>query len=209
MTGATRDTTALRARRREAILGKLLAAVEELCGPGETYAELSVERLIRAAGVNRSTFYSYFEDKTALLLALAEQSLDEMLDTATYWYELPAKASKADLHDALGRVVDAHVAHHAVMAATADAADRSLAVGKPYETMMDRSTAALAAYIRRGQQERFIDPKLDPEPTAAWLMWMSEGGLARLVGPATPAERTRLHAGLTELFWTGLRMGGR
>ncbi|HEY1966927.1 MAG TPA: TetR/AcrR family transcriptional regulator [Pseudonocardia sp.] len=205
---AIRNTDALRARRREAILAKLLAAVEQLCGPSrETYAELSVERLISTAGVNRSTFYAYFDDKTALLHELAEQVLDQLLEVASHWYQLPAHATKDDLHQALGRVIEAYLSHQVVMAAIADAAARSAAVSKPFETLMDRSTAALAAYIRRGQREHFVDRALDPEPTAAWLMWMSEGALAQLIGPASPAERTRLHAGLTDIFWHGLRMG--
>jgi|SRR5581483_5446544 AcrR family transcriptional regulator len=209
MPGATRDTTALRARRREAILHKLLSAVEQLSAAGEAYAELSVERLIGTAGVNRSTFYAYFDDKTDLLQALADQVLDHLLAAARHWYQLPADASRADLHHALGRVIDAYTEHHVVMTAMADAAAGSAAISKPYETLMDRSTAALARYIARGQQEGFIDPELDPEASASWLMWMSEGGLGRLIGPASARERSRLHAGLTEIFWSGLRMGER
>ena len=103
-------------------------------------------------------------------------------------------------------MIDAHLAQRVVMTAMADAAAANAAISKPYETLMDRSTAALAAYIRRGQAEGFIDSALDPEPTAAWLMWMSEGGLVRLTGPATQQERDRLHAGLTDVFWRGLAM---
>jgi AcrR family transcriptional regulator len=205
----SRDTTALRARRREAILLKLLAAVEQLSESGETYPEFSVERLISTAGVNRSTFYSYFDDKIDLLQALTDQVLDQLLDAARYWYQLPANASRADLHGALGRVIDAYVGQRVVMTAMADAAAGNVAASKPYETLMDRSTAALAAYIRRGRQEGFMDATLDPEPCAAWLMWMSEGGLARLVCPASEQERARLHAGLTDIFWDGLGMGAR
>jgi AcrR family transcriptional regulator len=204
---ATRDTTALRARRREAILRKLLAAVEQLSESGETYPEFSVERLIRTAGVNRSTFYSYFDDKVDLLQALTDQVLDQLLDAARYWYELPANASKADLHGALGQVIEAYVSQRVVMTAMADAAAGNVALSKAYETLMDRSTAALAVYIRRGQQEGFMDGRLDPEGSAAWLMWMSEGGLARMISPATADERARLHTGLTDIFWDGLGMG--
>lgn len=209
MPGATRNTDALRARRRAASLAKLLVALTELQSTGETYAELSVEQLLRTAGLNRSTFYSYFEDKTDLLGQLAEQALDQLLAAARHWYALPGGSTKADLHAALGRVVDAYVDHRVVMTAISDDSSRSEAATKSFESLMDRSTVALAAYLRRGQAERFVDRKLDPDATAAWLMWMSEGGLVRLVSPAPPAERERLHAALTDIFWNGLRMGAR
>lgn len=207
MPGATRNTDALRARRRAAILERLLAALVELRASGESYAELSVERLIRAAGVNRSTFYSYFGDKSVLLEQLAEQALDELLGAARQWYSLPPRSAKADLHLALGRVLAAYVEHSVVMTAISEGSARSEAATKSFELMMDRSTVALAAYIRRGQQDRSLDRRLDPEATAGWLMWMSEGGLARLVCPAPAAERARLHAALTDIFWNGLGMG--
>jgi AcrR family transcriptional regulator len=207
MPEVTRNTDALRARRRAAILVKLLGALTELQASGETYAELSVERLLRAAGVHRSTFYAYFEDKTDLLQHLADEALDQVLRAAQHWYSLPARATKADLHAALGRVVDAYVDHRVVLTAISDDSSRSETATKAFESLMDRSTVALAAYIRRGQVERFIDRRLDADATAAWLMWMSEGGLVRLISPAPPAQRARLHAALTDIFWNGLRMG--
>lgn len=203
----TRNTDSLRARRRAAMLDTVHAAVVEAAGAGEAYAELSVERLIGAAGVTRSTFYSYFADKDDLLQQLAERALDAALQAARHWYALPPRATKADVHDALGLVVDTYAEHHVVLVAVSEASARSEAATKSFELMMDRSTEALAAYIRRGQAERFIDAAIDPEPTAAWLMWMSEGGLARLVSGAGPADRARLHAALTDIFWNGLRMG--
>lgn len=204
----TRNTGALRARRREALLDQVHAVLVEAAAEGETFAALPVERLIAGAGVSRSTFYSYFADKETLLDQLAERALEAALAAARHWYTLPARATKADVHDALGRVVGAYVDHHVVLVAVSEASARTAAATKAFELLMDRSTVALAAYIRRGQAERFVDRKLDPEPTAAWLMWMSEGGLARLVSTAAPADRQRLHAALTDIFWNGLRMGG-
>nr|BBX81751.1 hypothetical protein MFLOJ_55380 [Mycobacterium florentinum] len=54
----TRNTAALRERRKAALELKLLAAVERLHEEGLAYGEVSVERLLTAAGVTRSTFCS-------------------------------------------------------------------------------------------------------------------------------------------------------
>ena len=48
--------------RRELTSRRLLPAVERLL-ERETYAEISVEQIAEEAGISRSTFYNYYEDK--------------------------------------------------------------------------------------------------------------------------------------------------
>jgi len=40
----------------------LVTAVIELLGEGHAYADISIEQLVRRAGLSRPTFYSYFDD---------------------------------------------------------------------------------------------------------------------------------------------------
>jgi len=46
---------------------RLLEVVQQLLDEGESFTEMSVERLVSEAGISRSTFYVYFEDKGDLL----------------------------------------------------------------------------------------------------------------------------------------------
>ena len=88
MGSVTRKAGIDRGRRREEVEAKLLAAVERLLESGESYTEISVERLAREAGVARSTFYVYFNDKGHLLQKLTEDVIADFLVAASGWWDL-------------------------------------------------------------------------------------------------------------------------
>src|SRR5882724_12410734 len=88
MPSVTRKTQASRAERRDLIKARLLAAVESLLAEGESFTELSVERLVSLAGVSRSTFYVYFEDKGELIRAWLTEIISELDVAAQEWWSL-------------------------------------------------------------------------------------------------------------------------
>jgi AcrR family transcriptional regulator len=56
-----------RARRRDQVRARILEIVERRLREGEAFSEISVGRIVAEAGISRTTFYVYFEDKTDLL----------------------------------------------------------------------------------------------------------------------------------------------
>src|ERR1700761_2003644 len=101
MPSITRNTQSSRARRREEIRDRLGSAAEKLMAGGESYTELSVERIVREAGISRATFYVYFEDKGDLLRALAEDFIERMIGAAAAWWSLRSDATRMDLRAAM------------------------------------------------------------------------------------------------------------
>lgn len=203
MAERTRNTAALRARRKAALEAKLLAAVESLHDRGLAYGDMSVESLISQAGVTRSTFYSYFEDKDALLRDLASTVLDQLLKP---WFAIEPQGSKNDLRRGIDGIFRSYRAHRVIMVAI----DEPLPGGsaeREFEGLMARSATAVAGYIKAGQAAGTVDATLDAATLSALLMWMSERGLAKLVAHAGPRERDALADGLTEIFWRTLRGG--
>ncbi|OBH11137.1 TetR/AcrR family transcriptional regulator [Mycobacterium sp. E1747] len=201
MARQTRDTTALRARRKASLEADLLSAVESLHGDGLAFGDMSVERLITTAGVTRSTFYSYFVDKDALLGDLARSVLDDLLQP---WLSLPPDGSKADLRLAIDEIFAKYRTHRVVMLAI----DEPLPGGsaeREFVGLMGRSADVLTRFIREGQASGRIDKSLSSATTAALLMWMSERGLAKMVADAHHDELERLAEALTEIFWRTLR----
>lgn len=203
MAARTRNTAALRERRKAALELKLLAAVERLHEEGLAYGEVSVERLITAAGVTRSTFYSYFDDKDALLTDLAGAVLDELLQP---WFAIDPAGSKEDLRRGIDGIFRTYRAHRAIMVAIDEPMPGGSAE-REFQGLMARSTAAVSAYIKAGQASGTVDAALDANTLAALLMWMSERGLAKSVAQAGPRELDALADGLTEIFWRTLRGG--
>src|SRR4051812_14316317 len=122
MASVTRKSQSSRSQRRDEARRRLLGVVETLLADGESFTEISVERLVSEAGMSRSTFYVYFEDKGDLLRAWFEEVTSEISDAAADWWALDAGAGKSDLRAALDKVVKTYKPHTALMAATYDAA---------------------------------------------------------------------------------------
>jgi len=204
MPSVTRRSQSSRAQRREEIRDRLLGVVERLLAGGESYTEISVERLVSDAGLSRSTFYVYFEDKGDLLRAWFSEIEAEVESAARDWWALGRHSEREDLRRALSNVVMAYRPHTTLMAAMYDAAAYDQAVRELVQAMMDWNIAGLRKHIKAGQREGFIDPHLPAQQTAAWLTWMAERGLHQLVREASDAELDRLIDAYTGIVWNTL-----
>ena len=179
----------------------MLAAVELLHDEGFAFGDMSVERLITAAGVTRSTFYSYFEDKDALLRDLAGSVLDDLLAP---WQSIRPDGSKEDLRRGIDEIFAKYRAHRVVMLAI-DEPSPGGSAEREFTALMGRSAAEVSRYIRAGQSSGIVDKDLNAKATATLLMWMSERGLAKMVAEARPGDLDGLGEALTEIFWRTLR----
>jgi TetR/AcrR family transcriptional regulator, ethionamide resistance regulator len=198
----------LHATRRDVVRARLMTAIEALFDQGETFAGLTVERLISEAGLSRSTFYTYFADKTELLQELAADVLEELLfDAAAHWWERDRIASRDELHEGTRRIILAFVKHRVIMRAMSDAAATNATIREQWGTLMQQSAGLVARHISVGQAAGFIDASLDPESTGTWLNWAAERSLTMLVAPSTPDAAERWHTVMTDLYWNLLYRG--
>ena len=198
-----------RADRRAEIRDRLREAVERLMGEGESYTVLSVERIVREAGISRATFYVYFEDKSDLLRALAEDFMDRILVAASDWWTLPADAEKDDLRAAMRAIFDAYLPHKVVMAGVVEVASYDAGLQELFGTLLERTITEVGRHIEDGQSAGYVTPGMDPRRTAAWLTWMAERGLYQLVAPAQAETVERLLDSITDITWNTLYAGTR
>ncbi|WP_026910579.1 TetR/AcrR family transcriptional regulator [Patulibacter minatonensis] len=86
MSVLSRRSATADARRatEQALLDATVALLEE----GRAFAEISIEQIVRGAGVSRPTFYSYFRDKRALILELGEGVRQALIQSADPWLDL-------------------------------------------------------------------------------------------------------------------------
>jgi AcrR family transcriptional regulator len=204
MPSITRTNQSSRAQRREEIRDRLGTAAEQLMADGESYTELSVERIVREAGISRATFYVYFEDKGDLLQALAVNFIERMIGAAAAWWSLPADATRMDLRDAMRAIIDAYQPHKVVMAAVVEVASYDAGLRELFGDLLNQTIGAVAQHIATGQAGGYVESGLDPERTAAWLTWMAERGLYQLVAPATTATVEKLLDAMTDITWNTL-----
>jgi AcrR family transcriptional regulator len=204
MPSVTRRRPNRREARRDDARVRLLAAVERLLAEGDSYTEISIERMVAGAGMARSTFYVYFADKGDLLRAWFAEITDELRVAAASWWQLQAPVAYADVRDALAAIVATYRPHTPLMAALYDTAAYDPAVRELVDAMMDENIAGLRHHIRHGQTAGFVDTALQPAETAAWLTWMAERGFHRLVRGATDAEVEQLVDAYARIVWNTL-----
>jgi AcrR family transcriptional regulator len=176
--------------RRDKIRRRLLVAVEGLIADGQSYANVSVERLASAAGISRATFYIYFDGKGDLLRAWLDDTLDELRTGAAPLLSL----GSVDLTATVRALLIGYRARATVMAAILDEATRDGALRADIDAAIAAAVEALADAIERGQRSGRVDPELLPRETAAWLVWLLERGLTQVI-PAADDERVNALAG--------------
>jgi AcrR family transcriptional regulator len=195
--------------RRALLARHFVEVVEPLLEAGEPYADLSVESLITAGGISRSTFYAYFEDKGALLSAMAEDVIADLFEAGESWWSFPDDGDRTALREALRPALDTQRGHRAILVAVADAAAYDPRVREQHLRLVDEVAAKLATHVRGAQRRGTACPDLDAARVAGWLIWMHERGLHQLVTPAAPAEAEKLLDALTDVVWRTLYAGYR
>jgi AcrR family transcriptional regulator len=195
--------------RRGLLSRHFIAVLEPLMEAGEPYPGMSVERIIKAGGIARSTFYGYFADKGELLSAMAEDVIADLREAGQSWWTLPHDAGRARLRAALTPSLDVQRNNRAIMEAVADTAAFDARVRERQLLLINDVVANLAGHISSAQAAGSACPDLDPARTARWLVWMLERGLHQLVGPAGADETERLLEALTDIVWRTLYEGYR
>jgi TetR/AcrR family transcriptional regulator, ethionamide resistance regulator len=190
-----------RPERRSMLSRHFVGIVEQLIANGASYADLSVESIITAGGIARSTFYVYFADKGDLLVAMAQDVIGDLMATGPAWWDLPSDASRADLHEALRVPIDSYRTHSIVLGIVAETAAYDPRVREQQQLLIDSVVASLARYIADAQSAGSADPQLDSQRTAQWIIWMVERGLYQFAGSADGEEVEQLLAALTDIVW--------
>lgn len=183
---------------------QLLRGVEGLLAGGERYTDLSIDRIVLAAGVGRSNFYIYFQDKSALLQEFFEDIVVDLTVHASPWWQLPPTSSKDELREAFRGIFTAFLPHRHVWGAAVEAASYDDGMRQRFQGLMDDSMQALAAHIREAQSQGFARPDRDADTMAAWLLWMTERGLYQLINHADPARFEALLTSFTDIYWDAL-----
>lgn len=187
---------------RKAVLTRYFSeAIEALLAAGESYADLSVERLITNVDISRSTFYAYFDDKGDLLRAIGEDVTLDLAAAGAHWFQLGPDADQEALRAALVPLFETYRRHQMVLGAITETASYDANIRALHLALVERAATGLCEHIRAEQRDGAVHLDLDAEVTSRWLVWMLERGLQQMVAPAEPAAVGRLLDTLTTLVW--------
>jgi len=175
----------------------------ELMADGTPFRDLSVNRIVGAAGLARSTFYLSYGDKAGMLRALSASSLDRLYAGARSWIRKGPDATREDIAAGMRQVIDGFLEDEAVMRAVAEASVYEPSVREHYEKGVDAYAGAMERMIRRGVKAgRMRD--VAPGPTAATLAWMTERTVSRVRPGAPPAQLDAIAEALGDVVWQTL-----
>lgn len=152
-----------------------------------------------AATVSHGTVYTYFETKEAVLEAVVQQVIDDLLAS------LGSSAAVDPLdrvREANARYLRAYAEHAGLLRVVEEAAFTDERFGEVLQQLRSTHVRRVAAAIRRLQSEGAASADLDPAASAAALCSMVEG-FARYHADAAPAEASHT---LTTLWARALGM---
>lgn len=165
---ASRST---RRRRREDVRAELVRALAALAEDA-SFRDLTVDEVARRAGLSRSAFYFYFEDKHELLTAAASEVVEDLYREADRWWHGRGEP-EALVREALAGVAGVYARHGRLLGVAVEVSTYDPEFGAVWRALVDRFVEATADHVRAEQAAGRVG-ELDARGTAESLVWMSE-----------------------------------
>jgi AcrR family transcriptional regulator len=179
-------------RRREAEAA-FLAGTEQLLADGNSYADLSVERIAGAAGRSRTAFYLYFRDKRDLLMRLTEAVASVLYEEADRWWS--GEDGRRELRAALADILGTYREHADLLRAVVEASTYDEQVGEFWRELVGRFVDAT--------ERRLVEEGDEPGRAAAKafaLTWMVERACYQQVARTARMKDSELVESLVEIW---------
>jgi AcrR family transcriptional regulator len=160
-----RQDTSEQRRQAEA---EFTRATVDLLARGDSYADLSVERIAAAAGRTRTAFYFYFRDKRDLLMRATEEVAAQLYAEADRWWS--GRRGAEDLEEAIGKVLTIYRAHGPLLRAVVEASTYDVEVGRFWDEVIG---PFIVATERRLQADGGLDRDA-AHAKAFVLVWATE-----------------------------------
>lgn len=177
---------------------RILQATERLLNEGASLAELSVGRIVAAAGVSRATFYLHFADKRALVALLAEQRLSEFGEITDPFMENPGAG-----RDQFAEVVTALVAtwreHSGVLSGLIELAEYDEQARETWQATVYAIAERMTGALRERRPELSA---AEARTIAEIVTWMGERVCHQMIDRDSDARSLkRVAVGLTDTLW--------
>lgn len=179
---ATLSRRARTAETRKTTEAELLHAAVLLLEEGTAYADISIEQIVRKAGFSRPTFYTYFDDKRALVLKLGAAMEADLSDAAEPWLGF----ADVPLRDSLAGVLSVFTRHRASVGAITEASTYDPAVAAFWQAFRDRFRPGAEGRISAGNPDLSA---VDVAARAYALVYMTERAFTEHVARPTVDER--------------------
>ncbi|WP_236977300.1 MULTISPECIES: TetR/AcrR family transcriptional regulator [Mycobacterium] len=178
----------------------LVATLERLIADEPRFTELTLERLVTAAGISRTSFYKYFDSKVDVLASWLGEFI-QLLDQAPRTWSGVAAPTRAGLAEGMRKVAAVYRPRLPLVAAVYETAASDAELRSQLAAALESMEGALRQHISRGQQEGWANAALDDGETARWLIYLTENGLRHIIGPAPERGVRELVEAWADTVW--------
>jgi AcrR family transcriptional regulator len=200
---SSRATTRLPRRRgrRPKTYAAVLAATTRLLETTSP-AELTVARIIEAAGVGRTSFYEHFSSKEDVLIKLVRSIAAEVSDEIEPMFDRGDRSPEEALRGGLSRLMQICARYAPLVVAASEEWPSIPELERLWLRLHADLTARLARVIVSDRAAGLAPPGADAEALAASLVWTAERSfqIAMTDGEPPLTDHAALVAPLTQLF---------
>ncbi|BBZ31620.1 TetR/AcrR family transcriptional regulator [Mycolicibacterium confluentis] len=182
-------------QRRETLLDELETSLQE-----RSFDDINLGEVAERAGVSRSAFYFYFENKAAAVAALMERMVDDTF-FVTDVFTMADQTPESRVHIMLDGLFDTWERHRHMFAAMLEARGRSLPVREFWDEARLSFVDAVAQMIRSERAAGSAPDGIDPVVLATMLLEVNDRLLERLTFGG-PLDRSQLAEGAAAI-WLG------
>lgn len=184
--------------RRQEVEASLLMATVSLLEEGHPFADLSVERIARQAGISRTAFYFYFADKRELLERLTSDINALILEQASMWWEDSGTPGDR-LREALAAALAVYREHSVLIRATAEVATYDEEVARHRRHLLAQVAEVTERHI---EEENAAGRASCPVPgtTALALTWMTESAFLQQLTEEYEIDEQELTEALASIW---------
>lgn len=148
----------------------ILAATERLLQQ-RPLNQLSVSQIIAAAGISRTSFYTHFSSKTAVIAECLRRVMDQVTVAAEPFHSQSGEDAEAAIRISLQGWVKVCRSHGALLRAVSEEWPHDEQLRGQWFAMIDAVTAGTAAVVRGARARGQAPAGPDAHVLAACLMW--------------------------------------
>lgn len=162
--------------RRPRTQAAVLAATAELL-KSVPLSDLSVARILAAAGVGRTSFYEHFASKDDVVVQIMRTISVDVIDAIEPMLDRGERAPDDAIAEGLGNLLAVSSRHSALIVAVTEEWPAVPELRAIWFSMLGEITERLAQTIDRDRAAGIAPPGADSEPLAAALAWSAERAL--------------------------------
>lgn len=187
--------------RRAQTRQQILEATRTLLSQGESFARMSIPRIVSEAGISRATFYLHFRSKRALMAALGEAETADWRTIAEPFLTNP-HAGREVLERAIEQLVEVWRAHRAVLAGIIELCEYDEEASDGWRDTVHEIARVIGSAVRVRRPRFSAD---QAEDLGRLIVWAGERYLHQEARQVSPEQDRRLVASLTEMIWSLMR----